>query len=148
LKKRNEEIGKLWFAKMWSKPDLALADEIVAKEYNPSWVAIDAVGPEQIKHEIKYFRSVFPDLAYEIVDILGTEQKVWIRYRGKATHKGKAWGFEPTNKRVEYEGATILEISPEGKVIDRWGAFCFYDIFTELGLVPPFWELSKHFNNK
>lgn len=145
LKERNEEIGRRWFVDMWGKPEPDLADELVDKDYNPSWVSIDAVGPDQIKHEIKYFRSVFPDLKYEIVDILGTEDRVWIRYRGKATHKGNAWGFEPTEKGFEYEGATILHISSEGKVVDRWGAFCFYDIFMDLGLVPPFWELSKHF---
>ncbi|MHA2603365.1 MAG: ester cyclase [Candidatus Thorarchaeota archaeon SMTZ1-83] len=145
MKQRNEEIGRRWFLEMWSKPDLALADDLIDKDYNPSWVSIDAVGPDQIKHEIEYFRSVFPDLKYEIVDLIGSEEKVWIRYKGKATHRGNAWGFEPTLKEFEYEGATILYISPEGKVVDRWGAFCFYDMFTELGLVPPFWELSKHF---
>jgi predicted ester cyclase len=145
LKQRNEEIGRRWFLEMWSKPDLALADDLIDKDYNPSWVSIDAVGPDQIKHEIKYFRSVFPDLKYEIVDLIGNEEKVWIRYKGKATHRGNAWGFEPTLKEFEYEGATILYISADGKVVDRWGAFCFYDILTELGLVPPFWELSKHF---
>jgi hypothetical protein len=39
---------------------------------------------------------------------------------------------------------TILYTSPDGKIIDRWGAFCFYDILTGLGLVPPVWELSQH----
>ena len=32
-----------------------------------------------------------------------------------------------------------------GKIADRWGAFCFYDILSELDLVPPFWELSNYF---
>ena len=49
------------------------------------------------------------------------------------------------NEEVEFEGATILYINPEGKIIDRWGAFCFYDIFADLGLLPQFWELHKFF---
>ncbi|MFX0064460.1 MAG: ester cyclase [Candidatus Hermodarchaeota archaeon] len=71
------------------------------------------------------------------------EEKVWIRYKGKGTHQGNAWGFEATNNYVEFEGATILYINTEGKIIDRWGAFCFYDILVELKLVPPLWELRK-----
>lgn len=142
-KQRNEAVGRRWYEEMWSKPDLDVADEIVDKDYDPDWVHIDAVGPAQIKHEIKYFRSVFPDLKYEIVDINGEEDKVWIRYKGRGTQKGSAWGFEPTNKTVEFEGATILYINSEGKIVDRWGAFCFYDLLTDLGLVPPLWELSK-----
>jgi predicted ester cyclase len=142
-KQRNEAIGRRWYEEMWSKPDLDVADEIVDKDYDPDWVHIDAVGPAQIKHEIKYFRSVFPDLRYEIVDISADEDRVWIRYKGKGTQKGNAWGFKATGKEVEFEGATILFINSEGKIIDRWGAFCFYDLLTELGLVPTLWELSK-----
>lgn len=128
---------------MWSKPKLEVADEIVAKDYDPDWINIDAVGPEQVKHEIRYFRSVFPDLKYEIVDIISDDDKVWMRYRGKGTQKGNAWGFEATDKVIEFEGATVLYINSEGKIIDRWGAFCFYDLLTDLGLVPPLWELRE-----
>ncbi len=141
-KERNEAIGRRWY-EMWSKPELNLADELVDMDYNPDWVHIDAVGPAQIKHEIKYFRSIFPNLEYEIVEINGQDDKVWIRYKGKGTQVGNAWGFEPTGKEVEFEGATILYINSEGKVTDRWGAFCFYDILTDLDLVPPIWDLSK-----
>jgi predicted ester cyclase len=141
-----ERIAKLWYDKMWSGPDLAIADEIVDPDYNPEWINIDKVGPAQIKHEIKYFRAMFPDLKYEIVELKGEDDKVWIRYIGRATHSGKGWGFEATNKSVEFEGATILYINSKGKVINQWGAFCFYDIFTDLGLVPPFWDLHKYFS--
>ena len=142
-KQRNEAIGRRWYEEMWSKPDLNVADEIVDKDYDPEWVHIDAVGPAQIKHEIKYFRSVFPDLKYEIIEIKGEKDKVWMRYKAKGTQKGNAWGFEATGKSVEFEGATILYINSEGKIIDRWGAFCFYDLLTDLGLVPSLWELSE-----
>ena len=69
--------------------------------------------------------------------------RVWIRYRGRGTHRGMAWGFEPTGKQATYAGVTILYFNEGGKIIDRWGAFCFYDIFADLELVPPFWELSQ-----
>ena len=146
-KQRNEAIGRRWYEEMWSKPDLDVADEIIDEKYDPEWVSIDKVGPDQVKHEIKYFRSVFPDLKYEIIDIIGDDEKVWMRYKGKGTHKGNAWGFGPTGKTVEFEGATILYINAKGKIVDRWGAFCFYDILTDLELTPPLWELSEKFND-
>lgn len=138
----NERIARLWYEVMWSKPDLEVADEIVDPNYAPEWVHIDKQGPEQIKHEIRYFRSVFPDLKYEVVETAALPDRVWIRYRARGTQLGPAWGFPPTGKAVEFDGATILYIR-DGKVIDRWGAFSFYDILTVLGLVPPLWELSQ-----
>ncbi|MFX1278985.1 MAG: ester cyclase [Promethearchaeota archaeon] len=140
-----ENLAKLWFESMWSKPDLTIADAIVDPDYNPEWIQIEKRGAAQVKHEIKYFRSMFPDLKYEIVELKGEKDKVWIRYKAQGTHSGNGWGFKATNKHVEFEGAAILYINSEGKVIDQWGAFCFYDIFYELGLVPPFWELHRHF---
>jgi hypothetical protein len=116
---------------MWSKPDYSIVEEIVDQNYHPDWVQMDMKGPDLLKHEIKYFRSIFPDLVYEIKDMVSEDEKIWIRYVGKGTHLGNAWGF-------------ALYISSEGKVIDQWGMFCFYDIFTDLGLVPPYWELSEH----
>ena len=139
-----EKIGRIFFEELWSKPDLNIADEIIDPEYNPSWIQIDKIGPAQIKHEIQHFRSLFPDLKYEIVELKGEENKVWIRYKGHGTHLGKGWGFDPTGKEVTFEGATILYINSEGKITDQWGAFCFYDIFYELGVVPPFWQLSQY----
>jgi predicted ester cyclase len=144
---QTEHIGRIWFEVMWNKPDLALADKIVDPEYSPSWIQINKVGPNQVKHEIQYFRTIFPDLQYQIVEIKGEEEKVWIRYKGQGTHLGKGWGFKPTNKKVEFEGATILYINSNGKVIDQWGSFCFYDIFASLGILPPFWELYKYFDD-
>ncbi|MHA2232088.1 MAG: ester cyclase [Candidatus Hodarchaeales archaeon] len=145
MKARNVNIGRRWFEQMWSEPNLDIADELVDEQYHPDWVQIEAIGPAQVKHEIRYFRSVFPDLKYEIREICGEDDKVWIRYKGRGTHTGNAWGFEPTNKAVEFEGATILYINAEGKIIDQWAAYSFYDIFADLGLVPPWWELSKLF---
>jgi predicted ester cyclase len=139
----NENIAHLWYEVMWSEPNPDLADQLVAPEYAPVWVHIDKKGPEQIKHEIKYFRSVFPDLRYEIVETASLPDRVWIRYRAKGTQRGSAWGFPPSGKSVEFDGATILYIR-NGQVIDRWSAFSFYDILTDLGLVPPLWELRKH----
>jgi hypothetical protein len=144
---RNLQLARRWFRELWSEGDLSVADEIISPDYDPDWVHIEAKGPAQVKHEVRYFCSVFPDLKYEIVDISALPDRVWVRYRARGTHKGQAWGFGPTNKTVEFEGATILYTNAEGLIVDRWGAFCFYDILHELGLVPPLWELSGRLRN-
>jgi len=143
----NEHIAHLWYEVLWSEPKPEVADEIVHPDYAPEWIQIDKKGPAQIKHEIRYFRSVFPDLKYTIVETAALPDRVWIRYKAKGTQIGSAWGFPPTNKVVEFDGATILYIE-SGKVVDRWGAYSFYDILTDLGLVPPLWELHERLEQK
>lgn len=139
------KIGKLWFEDMWNIPDFKIAEKIVDPNYKPEWIHINAVGPELIKHEITHFRSIFPDLYQIVIDINPLDNKIWIRYKAKATHNGNAWGFKPTNKTVEFEGAAILYVNKEGRVYDLWEAYCFYDILEKLGVVPSFYELYKYF---
>lgn len=144
LIEETEKIGKLWFEEMWNKPDFDLAEKIIDPSYKPDWIHMDKIGPALVIHEIKHFRSIFPDLTHKIIETRGEENKVWVWYKAQATHKGNAWGFEPTGKEVEFEAAAILFINSNGKVHDMWEAYCFYDILEELGIVPPFWELHKH----
>jgi len=65
--KETEKIGKLWFNELWTDANLDIADEIVDLDYAPTWIPIDKKGPAQIKHEITYFRSIFPDLKYDLL---------------------------------------------------------------------------------
>ncbi len=138
-----EKIGKLFFEEMWSKPDLTIADEIIDPKYNPSWIHIDKIGPAQLKHEITYFHNMFPDLKYEIVEMRGEEDKVWVSYKGHGTHLGKGWGFEPTKKEVIFEGATILYFNPEGKLLINGVLFVFMIYFMSLESYP----LSGNYTN-
>ena len=140
----SESPAQRWFTDLWSTGNLEIADEIIDPEYAPDWIQIQKKGPEQVKQEVKYFWSVFPDLIYEIVDLAKQGDRVWVRYKAKGTHKGEAWGFSPTRKQAVFEGVTIFTIGPSGKISDRWGSFCFYDIFSDLGLASPWWELSQH----
>ena len=139
----NITIVTRWF-ELWSSGNLEIADEIIDPEYAPEWIQIPKKGADQVKQEVTYFRGMFPDLRYEIMDFAIKDEKVWVRYQATGTHQGQAWGFEPTGKQATFEGVTIFTFNPSGKIIDRWGAFCFYDIFTELDLVPHWWELSGY----
>ncbi|UYP47502.1 hypothetical protein NEF87_003787 [Candidatus Lokiarchaeum ossiferum] len=139
-----EFIGKQWFEVMWSLPDLDLADELVDTSYHPDWIQMDKQGPALVQHEIRYFRSIFPDLSYNILEMKADENKVWVWYRGTGTQEGAGWGFKPTGKTISFEGAAIIYVNFEGKVSNLKDAFSFYDIFVDLGVIPPFWELYSH----
>lgn len=140
-------LANRWFTELWSDGALSVADEIVSPNYAPDWIHIPKTGPEQVKNEVRYFRSIFPNLSYKIIESAEQANKVWIRYEGQGTQSGNAWGFEPTGKTAVFDGVTIFTIQDE-MIVDRWGAFCMYDLFAELGHIPPFWEISQHFQKE
>ena len=107
VSERNLGVARLWFEQVWSKPDPDLADEIVDAGYAPEWIHMPKTGPAQVKHELRYFRSVFPDLVYEVVDAVAVagavagawEDKVWVRYRGRGL-----WHVVPHSRRRQNLG--------------------------------------------
>jgi len=140
---KNRATVRSWYEEMWSGPDFDLADRIVHPEYAPDWIYIPKKGSELVKHEIRYFRSMFPDLRYELVDSAVEGEKVWSRYLGEGTHEGGGWGFAPTGKTARFEGMAVFTFDPHGLVIDYQAAYSMYDLFSTLGLVPPWWEVKK-----
>jgi predicted ester cyclase len=140
----NLEQARRWYEAMWSLPDYELADELVHPDYDPDWVQIPKKGPEQVRHEMRYFRGMFPDLRYQVIDCIAQGARVWVRYRGAGTQAGSGWGFEATGRLATFEGVAIFDFDGQGRVTDRWGMFSSYDMFTSLGLAPPWWELSQH----
>ena len=108
LKENIEYIARRWFEEMWSIPELDIADEIVDESYKPEWIPIDESGPAQIKYEIKAFRSVFPDLKYQINDIISGDGKVWVRYKGRGTQKGKGSHHHSARRNNYWFGKRVL----------------------------------------
>ena len=139
------ELARLFYERMWNNADFELVENIIDPEYHPSDVSMPEKGPALLKKEIKYFRSIFPDLQYQVVDFSEKDNKIWIRYKGTGTHKGKGWGFEPNGKKIEFEASSILTIQ-DNKIVDAWRNYCLFDIFSRLGHIPAFWEIAEKLN--
>ncbi|MCY3412473.1 MAG: ester cyclase [Candidatus Heimdallarchaeota archaeon] len=137
----NKEIIKLFYEKMWSEGDLIITDQIIHPEYHPRDVGMPEKGPALLKKEIGYFRSIFPDLHYRIIEMVEDGDKICVRYQGNGTQKGNGWGFEPTDKKIEFDGAAIFTLE-SGLIIDSWRSYCLFDIFVQTGHIPPLWELA------
>ena len=142
-----EKIGRMWFEEMWSKPDLHMAEDLIDPEYHPHWIQMERNGPDLVRFEIQSFRSIFSDIKFKVIELKGEKDKVWVWYKGQGTHDGNGWGFEPTHKKVEFEGAAILFFNSNGLVSDMWDSFCFYDILQDLGLVPPLGRLKDYLSD-
>jgi steroid delta-isomerase-like uncharacterized protein len=138
----NEKIARLWFEILWSRPDPgSVVEEIVHPDYQPDKSLFAKGGPRQVREEIKQGLRSFPDSTSEIIDMCATEDRVWVRYKFRGTHKGEFLGFPATGKTVEIEGVTILYIK-DHKVIDTWTSLPLFDMLTILGLAPPVFALK------
>lgn len=118
-----QEIGRLWFEKVWNERDANAARE---------WMAADAigdlengtvvVGPEPFLEFQASFLQAMPDLHITIIGILSDEREVCVQWSAKGTHTGVGLGIAPSGAEMNFRGVTWFNIAG-GKIVggrDFW----------------------------
>jgi predicted ester cyclase len=93
-------------------------------------------GRQGFKAMVFGFRSAFPDLAMEIHDIFGAEDRVVTRWTMRGTHQGEFLGIASTGRRVEFDGIAI-DVMRDGQRTDGWAQFDRLGLLVQLGAVDP-----------
>jgi len=121
------------FIEEWNKRNLAALDELMAADYfDPS---LQVRGLEAYKQLLTMFLKGFPDWHETIEDIIAEGDKVWVRFKGTATHTGEYRGLAPTGKKVTETGVLIWRIV-DGKIVEKESAvYDELDFFKQLGVI-------------
>src|SRR4249920_2345139 len=88
-------------SELWSKGDLAVADQL----YSTDFVCHFVLGPEWkgvpgIKNAVSSHRTSFPDWKEKVEDIIAEGDRVAIRISSSGTQRGEFAGISPTGRRV------------------------------------------------
>jgi predicted ester cyclase len=73
------------------------------------------VGIDAFKDYYSNFVNGFSNVEFTIVDIFGQGDKIVKHWRFKGTNSGEFFGMPPTNKNIDIEGTTLVEMK-EGKI--------------------------------
>ena len=79
-------------------------------------------------------RQALPDLRYEVEDILTEGDKVVVRWRYRATHKGDLPRFKATGQSVNVSGLTIYQLE-DGKITGHWQEADRFSMMVQLGVI-------------
>jgi predicted ester cyclase len=93
-------------------------------------------GREAFKAMVLAFRSAFPDLAMEVHDMFGAQDKVVTRWTMRGTHQGEFLGLAPTGRRAEFDGIAI-DVMRNGQRVGGWAQFDRLGLLVQLGAVDP-----------
>jgi steroid delta-isomerase-like uncharacterized protein len=117
----NEKLIRRYFDEAWNQGKLEVLDEIIDPDYiNHSPGLPDPIaGPDGLKPIIAAIRTGFPDLYFQINDMVITENKVAVRCTMQGTHLGNLFGIPPTGKKIEINQMQI-EYIKNGKIIEHW----------------------------
>lgn len=113
-----------------------LLDGVIAPDYinhSPS-VPDPKPGPEGLKPIILDMRNGFPDLHYEIKDLIITEDKIVAKTVVSGTHVNDIWGMQPTGKKFEVDQINIEYITDD-KISEHWRITNELKMMKDLGVI-------------
>ena len=139
LEENKEIILSLYEAD--NKKDLSILDKVISPDfYDP---AFNLRGAEEYKQfELAFFKG-FPDWIENVEDIIAGGDKVWVRFTGTGTHKGKWLGLAPTGKKVTFRAVQMWRIV-NGKVVAKDSIIDLLDAYEQLGVIE-YTEKAKEF---
>ncbi|SIN89146.1 ester cyclase [Chitinophaga niabensis] len=117
----NKRIIERYYNEVWNEGKLAVLDELLSKDYinhTPS-TPNPPPGPDGLKPIIKAIRKGFPDLHYEIKDIIVTEGKAVARVVMTGTQTDTLFGMPPTGRKISVNQINIEQIE-NGKITQHW----------------------------
>lgn len=120
---------------VWNEGNLDLIDELIAEDHvdhDPARAGMPG-GREGTRTFVEMYRAAFPDLRFEIEDVIGERDLVAIRWRATGTNQGPLLGMPPTEKRVSVTGIAIDRIA-DGKVAESWANWDALGMLGQLGV--------------
>ncbi|MGE5222244.1 MAG: ester cyclase [Omnitrophica WOR_2 bacterium] len=95
----------------------------------------------------KQFIDAFPDLHFDVRDVIAQGDKVSVTWRVKGTHKGpllspKGDTLPATNKKIDLPGCTIYQISRD-KVVHQEIYWDMVTLLTQLGVPVELSQMSR-----
>jgi predicted ester cyclase len=135
-----EERNKAGFRRVYEEGlnggNLAVADELIDPECLDHEAHPGANrGPESFRQLITMLRMAFPDLRFEIEDLIAEGDTVAGRLTMNGTHTGPLMGMPPTGRAVRQAHMHFVRFR-DGKAIEHWGVRDDMSMMRQMGLMP------------
>jgi len=114
---QNEAVVQRWWEELWNRGNLAVADQIIAPSFTNHDPQTPQVPPgiDGCKALVSGYRTVFPDLRFEIEQQSAAGDTVVAHWRCRGTHQAELMGVAPTGKPMNIEGISIFRLE-NGKI--------------------------------
>lgn len=89
---------------------------------------------EQVKEYAGIFFNAFPDVRFNIVDMIAEGDKVSVMVNWKGTHKGVFMDIAPTGNPIDVTNANLIKIAG-GKWVEFWN-ITDVRLIQQLGVIP------------
>jgi len=117
---QNKRLVRRLYDELFFKWNFAVVDELISPDFIGHEMPPGMPrGPEGIRQFYGGIRAGLPDVQLTVEDMIGERDRVVVRWRARATHRGDFLGIPATGKAVSFTGVAIYRLS-KGKIVERW----------------------------
>ena len=116
---QNKTIARRFVEEIFNARKTEKAKNFVTPDIIYHGMAEEVKGLEEFKRWVAEDLSAFPDMKVTILDDVGEQNKVAIRWTLKATHEKDFADFPATHKKFETQGADIFHFEGD-KIKEAW----------------------------
>ncbi len=125
----NKAVITRLFDEVLNQGNLEVLDELIGADYlehNP--VPGQLPGAAGIKAKLVALRQAFPDIHFNLEELIGEGAAVAARYGWEGTHMAEIMGIQPTGKTVRVRGMDFYRLQ-DARIVEHW------DCVDEIGLL-------------
>ena len=116
---QNKTIARRFVEEIFNARKTEMAKNFVTPDIIYHGMAEEVKGLEEFKRWVSEDISAFPDMKFTILDDIGEQNKVAIRWTLKATHDKDFADFPATHKKFETQGTDIFHFEGD-KIKEAW----------------------------
>jgi predicted ester cyclase len=132
----NKALFRRTYEELWNRGDLSVADEVIAPDFINYAASPDSNrGPESIRGTVTWARNAFPNLHFDIEELVAEGDMVAGRLTMSGTHEGSLMGESPTERSVRTNHMHFVRFR-DGKAVEHWGVRDDLGMMRQLGLIP------------
>lgn len=124
------------FEEGFNQGNLSVVDEVVASGSVDHHHPDEADFPTHLKQVMMMMRSAFPDLHFDIEQMVAEGEMVACRLTVYGTHQGPFMGIEPTGRRIAVPQMHMVRVLEDGKGHDHWAVMDDLGMMRQLGAIP------------
>ena len=126
-----ESVVRTWIDEVWN----AGRTERVADFHPPEFMNEgNPSTPAEAAEWHRHNHETFPDVRYEIDELLVAGDRVTVRWTATGTHSGPLWGVvPPTGQRVTWGGLHLLTVRGS-RIVEVWAVVDLLSILEQLGV--------------
>ncbi len=100
--------------------------------YSPSGNP-NPMSREEAVETVKVFWKGFPDISFNIEELIAVGDKIIVRFITRGTHTGEFMGIPATGQKIEFSGIIISRIE-NGKFVEEWEEMDIMGLMQQLGM--------------